>query len=89
MEIESEPKLLRVIGGGAEGVIAPAKAGRVAIAVDPSGHGPTDAYEVRPLHVDGSDVDVLVLTTLSDEEAVRRYLALLEKDADAKATARE
>jgi len=46
-EPESEPRLIRVVGGDADGIIAPAKSKWGEIYVDPSGHGLADRYEVR------------------------------------------
>lgn len=82
-EPESEPRLIRVVGGDADGIIAPAKSKWGEIYVDPSGHGLADRYEVRTLTVNGSKVEALVLKSLTKEEAERIYIAHLGRDAAA------
>jgi hypothetical protein len=80
-EPESEPKLIRVVGGEADGIIAPAKSKWGEIFVDPTGHGLADRYEVRTLDINGSQVEALVLKTLSQADAERLYVVHLEGDA--------
>jgi hypothetical protein len=72
---EKTDQQLPVIGGASDGDMAPANSAFGAASVDPTGITPDDVYAVRRLQVHGNEIDALVLVGLSDEEAVRRYMA--------------
>jgi hypothetical protein len=82
VKTESDPAMVRVIGGAADGLFAPAKSKWGPMSIDPTGHGRTQEYALRNLDVHGKSIPALVLIGLSEGDAVQRYLALLEQDAD-------
>lgn len=79
---EGEVKFVRVIGGEGDGQFAPSRS----LFIDPTHKGSTDIYITRRLRVDGYTVEAMVLSTISDPDAVAIYRNHVARDPDAAMT---
>jgi hypothetical protein len=71
--------LLRVVGGKSDGLLADARDALGAVSIDPCGIGASERHEIRRIRTRDGSLRVLVLASMSDEQAAEHYLALHER----------
>ena len=74
-----EEEVLFVLGGQAAGIRAPVREMTGKLYVDDAGIGHGDRYEIRRIKTQNGPMRALVVTTITDEQAIEEYLAFCRK----------
>jgi len=77
--LASMGRLALVLGGRSEGLRVDIRDTLGTISIDPSGMGHCDRHEIRMINTLQGSVRVLVLETMTDQEAADRYLVLFKR----------